>query len=504
MCGIVAAFGQEPPVTEEALAFLAQDQLSHRGPDGLGVRKSGRAVVAHTRLAIVDVNGGHQPMERDGGRRLLACNGEIYNHRALRRTLSDESVFASDSDSEVVLHLFAEGGPRFIPQLDGMFAFFVTDGDGFLAARDPFGIKPLYFGEDAAGVLWFSSELKALQGRCAEMSALPPGTFIDSSRRVTPWFEPSWEHSRGVRWDAPPNELLLRLEQAVVKRLMSDVPIGVFLSGGLDSSLVAALARPHVDHLQTFAVGIEGAPDLAAARRVAVALRTEHYERVYTLQEVASRLEEVIYHLESYDAALIRSALPCFFVSELAAHHVKVVLTGEGADELFAGYGYMANIPDSDSLHRECARLLRGLHAMNLQRVDRMTMAHGLEGRVPFLDVGFSDWAMSLDPRLKLRRADQPEKWLLRAAAAKRLPMEIAMRTKLEFSAGSASEGLLAAYANDRVSDAELELAPRRFPFDTPRTKEELLYRLVFEDLFPGHGVRGTVARWVVPAPMLS
>jgi asparagine synthase (glutamine-hydrolysing) len=504
MCGIVAAFGNGPGVTEEALGALAQDQLAHRGPDGFGVKRAGKAVIAHTRLAIVDVSGGHQPMERDDGRRLLACNGEIYNHRALRRTLPDRSVLATDSDSEVVLHLFAEVGQRFVSQLDGMFAFVVTDGDDFLVARDPFGIKPLYFGEDAAGVLWFASELKALQGRCAAMSALPPGTFMDASRRVTPWFEPAWTQARGVRWDAPPDELLARLEHAVVKRLMSDVPIGIFLSGGLDSSLIAALTRRHVDRLQTFAVGIEGAPDLIAARRVAVTLRTEHYERTYTLQEVVTRLEEVIYHLESYDPALVRSALPCFFVSELAARHVKVVLTGEGADELFAGYGYMAGIQDSDSLHRECVRLLRGLHAMNLQRVDRMTMAHGLEGRVPFLDVDFSDWAMSLDPRLKLRSADQPEKWLLRAAAAKRLPAEIATRPKLEFSAGSASEGLLEAYANTRVSDAELERAPRRFPFDTPRTKEELLYRTIFEDLFPGEAARSTVARWRVPAPMLS
>ena len=504
MCGIVAAFGARSTITDEALAALAQGRLAHRGPDGYGVRRSGAAVVAHTRLAIVDVSGGQQPMERDGGRRLLSCNGEIYNHRALRRTLANRSPFSSDSDSEVVLHLYAELGSRFVPELDGMFAFFATDGDDFLVARDPFGIKPLYFGEDTTGTLWFSSELKALQGRCSEVAALPPGSVMDASRRVTRFFEPAWASARGVRWDAPPEELLGRLETAVVKRLMSDVPVGVFLSGGLDSSLVAALARRHLDGLQTFAVGMEGAPDLAAARSVAAALGTEHYERAFGVPELVNRLEEVIYHLESYDPALIRSALPCYLVSELASQQVKVALTGEGADELFAGYGYMANIPDSDSLHRECVRLLSGLHAMNLQRVDRMTMAHGVEGRVPFLDVGFADWAMSLDPRLKLRRPGQPEKWLLRAAAAKVLPAEIAMRPKLEFSAGSASEGPLEAYANVRISDAELAQAPKRFPFDPPRTKEELLYRLIFEELFPGAGPRSTVARWRVPAPMLS
>lgn len=443
-------------------------------------------------------------MERDGGRKLLACNGEIYNHWALRRALPDRSLLASDSDSEVVLHLFAEAGSQFIAQLDGMFAFFVTDGDTFLAARDALGIKPLYFGKDDTGETWFASEIKVLQARCAEIAPLPPGTFMDHSLRVNPWFEPSWAQVRGIRWDASPQEILGRLEHAVVKRLMSDVPIGVFLSGGLDSSLIAAIARRHVDHLQTFAVGMEGAPDLAAARLVADTLGTTHRESVYSLADVTRRLDEVIYHLESYDPALIRSALPCYFVSELASQHVKVALTGEGADELFAGYEYMARIPDSGALHAECSRLLRGLHAMNLQRVDRMTMAHGIEGRVPFLDISFVEWAMALDPQLKLWRRDQREKWLLRAAAARVLPPSIALRPKLEFSTGSGSDGPLEQYADSRITDRELAGARARFPVDPPRTKEELLYRLIFADLFPGAAAQSTVARWREPSPMLS
>jgi asparagine synthase (glutamine-hydrolysing) len=310
----------------------------------------------------------------------------------------------------------------------------------------------------------------------------------------------------GTRNDVTPTELLSRLEQAVVKRLMSDVPIGVLLSGGLDSSLVAALACRHLSRLKTFAVGVEGAPDLAAARLVAGALRTEHHEYVYSVREVSRSLHEVIYHLESYDAALIRSAIPCYFVSGMAADHVKVALTGEGADELFGGYSHTQRIRDPAALHRESARLLMGLHSMNLQRVDRMTMAHGLEGRVPFLDVAFVDYAMSLDPRLKLRQPHGLEKALLRSAAEQVLPREIAQRPKLEFSQGSATDVVLEQYAAARVTDHDLAGAAARFPVDTPNTKEELLYRSIFEEIFPGEPARQTVSKWVVPSPqpMLS
>jgi asparagine synthase (glutamine-hydrolysing) len=277
---------------------------------------------------------------------------------------------------------------------------------------------------------------------------------------------------------------------------MSDVPMGVLLSGGLDSSLVAALARRHLGTIKSFAVGLPGAPDLTFARHAARAIGTDHHERVYSTEDVRRFLARVIYHLESYDADLIRSALPCFFVSELAAEHVKVALTGEGADELFGGYAHFARIADATDFHHECARLLLGLHSMNLQRVDRMTMAHGLEGRVPFLDVEFVDWAMSLAPELKLHRPGFSEKHLLRAAGSELLPAEIAHRSKLEFAEGSGATALLSAYAETQVSDGDLTRAGRLFPEDPPRTKEELLYRRIFGELFPGDAVRRTVSRW--------
>ncbi len=439
MCGIAAAFGAGPEASVALLADMISRHLSHRGPDGVGVAQHGRSVVAHSRLAIVNVGGGQQPMHSEDGGALLVCNGEIYNHRALRDQLAPHHQLKTNSDSEVVVHLFEDGGAEVVRKLDGMFAFFVTDGERFVAARDPFGIKPLYVGEDRRGGLWFASELKALVGRCATMIAVPPGAYLTESQRVTRWFRPAWMTRTGTA-TATAQELVAALEPAVVKRLMSDVPVGVLLSGGLDSSLVAALAAKHLPRIATFAVGVEGAPDLAAARVVAEHIGATHHECTFGVPDVSRHLDEIIYHLESYDAALIRSAMPCYFVSGLAAQRVKVVLTGEGADELFAGYGYMQRMRDPTALHHECTRLLLGLHAMNLQRVDRMTMAHGLEGRVPFLDVDFVDFAMGLDPALKVRAPRGLEKALLRAAACHLLPERIAARPKLEFSEGSATD----------------------------------------------------------------
>jgi asparagine synthase (glutamine-hydrolysing) len=277
---------------------------------------------------------------------------------------------------------------------------------------------------------------------------------------------------------------------------MADVPLGVFLSGGLDSSMIAALVRRQITGLHSFAVGLDGSSDLLAARCAAAHLGTRHHERVYTPEELVHALPTVIAHLESYDPALIRSAVPCYFVSELTSQHVKVVLTGEGSDEAFAGYRYFTNIDDPAALHRECARLLLGLHNMNLQRVDRMTMAHGLEGRVPFLDVDFLTWAMGLDPAEKLHHSSRPEKWLLRRACEGLLPAEIAWRRKQEFAEGCGSEGVLKDHSEHAVTEADLARASEFFPVDTPTTKEALLYRRLFEEMFPGEAHRRTVGRW--------
>lgn len=496
MCGIVAVLSSESEARAGLMAS-ALEVLRHRGPDGIVSAASGRALLGHARLAIVDVEGGRQPMLSEDARCALVCNGEIYNHQRLREELAATHHLGSRSDSEVILHLYEDQGSACVRELDGMFAFVVTNGDSFTAARDAFGIKPLYVGWNAATKeLWFASEFKALLPHCNGFKAVPPGSYLTEDGDMQRWFIPRWAQDVGTRLLASPEELRHQLQASVVKRLMSDVPIGVFLSGGLDSSIVAALVSERLGPVDTFAVGLEGAPDLDAARCVARSLGTRHHECVYTRADVTDVLETVIYHLESYDPALIRSAVPCYLLSRLAADTVKVVLTGEGADELFGGYSYFADLEDAAQFHRECANLLLSLHSMNLQRVDRMTMAHGLEGRVPFLDTDFVAWSMGLDPRLKLWGKGTLEKALLREAFRGVLPAEIVGRRKLEFSAGSGIDALLAEHAESQVSDRDLVDAQTRFSVDPPGTKEEVLYRRVFEDFFPGRWPRANVQRW--------
>lgn len=498
MCGFAAYVGPGAPSHADAVRTLS-DRIVHRGPDDTGSHESARAALTHRRLSIIDVSGGKQPLT-DGGGGVLVCNGEIYNHASLRAGLEDRHHFRTRSDSESILHLYREKGAACVGELDGMFAFVVADGGRFLAARDPLGIKPLYMMKDGAGV-WLASELKALPSTGGEVTELPPGSLLTEDGMVRPWFLPAWTKPPAEPVTPDPAVLAHKLETAVVKRLMSDVPLGVFLSGGLDSSIIAGLVRRHVDGLHSFAVGLPGAPDLPAARRVADHIGTAHHEYVYTPGEATRAIEHVILHLESYDPALIRSAVPCYFVSKLAAEHVKVVLSGEGSDEAFAGYGYMAKIQDPAALHRECVRLLLHLHNMNLQRVDRMTMAHALEGRVPFLDVDFLAWAMAIDPAEKVQRPDRPEKFLLRSAFESLLPTEIVWRKKEEFAAGCGSEQILQDFGEQSVSDADFRRAAERFPLDTPTTKEAFLYRRIFEELFPGDAARRTVGRWLAAAP---
>lgn len=495
MCGFVAYVGKDAP-SRAGLAGRLAERLRQRGPDDAGLHQAAGAVLAHRRLSIIDVAGGRQPLLGEDDRVALVCNGEIYNHQALRAQLAGRHRFRSRSDSEVILHLYEEKGPACVADLDGMFAFVLSDGERFLAARDPLGIKPLYLGRAPEGGVWFASELKALPDACRELEELPPGCLVTERGVIERWFTPPWVTVPAEPTPADLSNLAGRLEDAVTKRLMSEVPLGVFLSGGLDSSIIAALVRRHVPGLHSFAVGVDGAPDLLCARRVARHLGTNHHEIVYSAADAIAALPDVITHLESYDPALIRSAVPCYFVSKLAARRVKVVLSGEGSDEIFAGYGYMKHIHDPAALHRECVRLLLGLHNMNLQRVDRMTMAHALEGRVPFLDVGFLAAAMALDPAEKLHQRGRPEKWLLRRACADLLPEEILWRPKQEFAAGAGSEGIFADHAEDVVRAADVERATERFPIDPPASKEELLFRQIFHDRFPGDAARRTVGRW--------
>ncbi|MCW5837058.1 MAG: hypothetical protein KIS78_31985, partial [Labilithrix sp.] len=357
MCGFTAFVGAGGGSRLDEVRRMAE-LLRHRGPDDAAARSAEGSALAHRRLSIIDVAGGRQPLSNEDGSASLVCNGEIYNFRALRSRLERGHRFTTKSDSEVILHLYEEEGAECVRELDGMFAFVLTDGERFLAARDAFGIKPLYFGRDRDGAgLWFASELKALPADCREIAEFPPGTLM-TERGMQRWFQPPW--LAPARDPAPSDAAALRaeLERAVDKRLMSEVPLGVFLSGGLDSSVIAAIVRRSIPDLHSFAVGLDGSPDLLAARRAAEHIGTHHHEYVYTRAEAEDAVEHVIAHLESYDAALIESSVPCYFVSKLASQHVKVVLSGEGADEVFGGYGYFTDIRDPAALHAECARLL--------------------------------------------------------------------------------------------------------------------------------------------------
>jgi asparagine synthase (glutamine-hydrolysing) len=460
MCGIVAVFGE----SEEGLLDGMLDRLRHRGPDGVGVLPAGRTWLGHRRLAILDLPGGAQPMTNERGDLCVAFNGEIYNHATLRRELESRHTFRSRSDTEVLLHLYEDRAEDMLTGLDGMFALALAGPNGLLLARDPLGIKPLYYGWRGALFL-AASELKAFPEDAERLQMLPAGHFLLVEPGKPPRlerFEPPLPPAPRLV-DAPEAEVKAevrrRLDEAVRKRLMADVPIGVFLSGGLDSSLVAALMRPHTAELHSFAAGMPGAPDLAAARRVAEHLGTHHHELVYDADDVERALPTVIRHLESFDAPLVRSAVPMFFVSKLAAQFVKVVLTGEGADELFAGYAYLARF-EGDALRDEQVQIVLRLQDTNLLRADRMTMAHGLEARVPFLDRALVRYVLGLPSELLAPRLGRPEKHLLREACADLLPEEILRRRKLKFSEGAGSSQVMAERLKARGDTPALEPEP--------------------------------------------
>jgi len=500
MCGIAGIWGR---VEEDAVRTM-MERMVHRGPDagGVFVAPDSRGVLGHRRLAIMDPAGGVQPILGNHDASALVANGEIYNYRALNRELSDRQAFRTGSDSETILRLFHEVQESSVTRLDGMFAFVIADGDQVFAARDPIGIKPLYVGRDE-GQWCFASEQKALVGIAKHVSEFPPGTSFHSSHGYRTFYRVP--EPRAGRCFASPDdaarELRATLEAAVGKRLMSDVPLGAFLSGGLDSSIICAIARRHMDRLHTFSVGFEGSRDLAAARRVARHLDTDHHEYVLTEDEVLRLLPKIIYHLESYDQDLVRSAVPTYFTARLAAQHVKVILTGEGADELFAGYRYHREIPGAEDLQRELRRSIGALHNINLQRVDRLTMAHSIEARVPFLDVAMIALAQRIPAEWKLWRrsgARPVEKWILRKACEDLLPPEIVWRDKEQFDEGSGTAERLGRRGVGCFLPADgSEEYCRRHPEAALRSREEGAYHKVLCGEYPGAGfVVRNVARW--------
>ncbi|HKL70675.1 asparagine synthase (glutamine-hydrolyzing) [Salibaculum sp.] len=473
MCGFVCLYN----IGDEALAASMIEKISHRGPDAVEViRGQGAPVVmAHCRLSIIGPEDGKQPIYQD--RDLLVANGEIYNHADLRAILG-ESAFETESDSEAILHLFRDGDLRWIARLDGMFAFVLATKTRIIAARDPLGIKPLYLARIGDGMA-FASELKAFDGLALDsVEAIEPGCLFDSIDGMRRWYRTphgAAEPEEGLDVEATARELRLVLEEAVSKWMVADVEVGSFLSGGLDSSIIAALAaRQRKMPLKTFAVGTEGSPDLLAAREVAAHIGSDHREYAFTAQDLAAVLPHVIYHLESADVDLVRSAVPTHFATRLAVQHVKAVLTGEGADELFAGYSYHHDYVDHpQELSQELTRSLNAMHNINLQRVDRVTMAESLEARTPFLDRDLIDFAQSIPATLKLRRTDPAavestgettEKWILRKACADLLPASLVWRKKAQFDEGSGTvaaldAALMIVSGSDRPLDRDAEAA---------------------------------------------
>ncbi len=490
MCGIAAQYG----ATDADVGRRMLDRLVHRGPDDEGEAALGGAWLGHRRLSIVDVDGGHQPLTGIREEHFFVGNGEIYNHAALRARLGGDR-FRTASDNEVALHVVERDGPEGLAELNGMFAFAMASGaEDFLAARDPVGIKPLYWAQLDEGAV-FASEMAAFEPQIrSRIEVFPPGHYWTAETGLVQFAPPV---PSALRHTAPsdiapedvPVDALMRtrwvLVDAIERQMMGDVPVGVFLSGGLDSSLVAAIAARylarHGEPLKTFAVGLEGSPDLLAARHAAEFLETDHHERVYTAAEATASLPDTIASIEAFDPSLVRSAVPNYMLAEMTAEHVKVVLTGEGADELFAGYEYMREFDDPDQLHAELVRSVEGLHNLNLQRCDRVTMAHGLEARVPFLDREVIEHGLRLPAAWKLSGGVAPEKQILRAAFDGWLPDDLLWRDKSQFGDGSGAASVLTDAFAESISDEEL--AAERDAVTPPlRTHEELAYFRIFQE----------------------
>ncbi|MBA2718450.1 MAG: asparagine synthase B [Chloroflexi bacterium] len=504
MCGIAGIWGAD----DQALVRRLTDGLAHRGPDGAGIHAQPNGVLGHRRLAIMDPLGGGQPLYVETPGRVIVANGEIYNYPALRADLEDRHAFVTGSDIEAVLHLHEEIGSATPAALSGMFSLAICADDHIFLARDPIGIKPLYYGHgrtaDGVEVLVFGSEMAPLAGWVDDMHEFPPGTWYDSRTGFTTYYEVP----AGEPVDRPLEEHIARvragIEAAVASHLMSDVPVGAFLSGGLDSSVLAALARPLVDELHTFSVGIAGSRDLAAARRVAEHIDSIHHEHVISGDEIVAQLPGIVRALESFDQDLVRSAIPTDFCARLAADHVKVILTGEGADELFAGYAYHKDASDPATLHRELVRSVGALHNVNLQRVDRLSMRHGVEARVPFLDTAFVALALSVPPELKVVRDSKGgliEKWILRKATEDLLPPDIIWRHKEPFDEGSGVVDLLGESMAPLLTN--VDLAAEQINAGTPlRSAEEALYhQLLRESSTRSDLILANVSRWSYDRP---
>ena len=507
MCGIVCAFKLKEPAEALRLQVLSMSKcIRHRGPDWSGIFDNDKAIMAHERLSIVDPTSGKQPLFSKDKKFVLAANGEIYNHLELRKQFEGKYEFQTKSDCEVILPLFKEKGGKFLDELNGIFGFAIYDveNDEYLIARDHMGIIPLYMGWDQNGTFYVASELKALEGICTKIELFPPGHYLYSKEgELKKWYTRDWMEYDAVK-DNETNiqELRDALDAAVHRQLMSDVPYGVLLSGGLDSSITSAVAKKYSDkriesgdtenawypRLHSFAIGLEGSPDLAAAQKVANHLDTVHHEIKFTIQEGIDAIRDVVYHLETYDITTIRASTPMFLMARaIKALGIKMVLSGEGSDEIFGGYLYFHKAPNAEELHKETVRKLDKLHQYDCLRANKSLAAWGIEGRVPFLDKEFMDVAMRLNPEDKMINGERMEKWVLRKAFEDMLPESVAWRQKEQFSDGVGYSWIdkLKEMVNEKVTDEQMENAQYKFPLQTPTSKEEFYYRSIFAEHFP-------------------
>ena len=515
MCGIVAVFN-----INECNDALRQQMLGmskkvrHRGPDWSGISCHDHAVLAHERLAIVDPISGGQPLISEDGNLILSVNGEIYNHHHFRKNLADKYAFQTKSDSEVILALYQEKGVDFLEELNGIFAFALYDkvNNCYLIARDHMGIIPLYHGWDKEGKYYVASELKALEGVCNKIESFPPGHYLYSKDGVTKqYYNRDWRDYENVKDnDTNIEQLEIGLEEAVHRQMMSDVPFGVLLSGGLDSSIISAIAKKYSarrieshdlqeawwPQLHSFSVGLKGSPDLKYAKEVAEHIGTVHHEIHFTVQEGLDAISDVIYHLETYDVTTVRASTPMYLMARvIKSMGIKMVLSGEGADELFGGYLYFHKAPNAEEFHKETVRKLEKLHLYDCNRANKALAAWGVEGRVPFLDKEFIDIAMNINPQDKMAGKEKMEKWVLRKAFEDILPESVAWRQKEQFSDGVGYNWIdtLKEKVEKAVSDEQMKQREFRFAINPPLSKEEYFYRTIFERHFPSDTAAATV-----------
>ena len=507
MCGILVIIGKGK---DQDLVKQLSKRMSHRGPDesDLHVTENGH-ILSHERLSIIDLHSGRQPIKGTNSA-WMVHNGEIYNHQELRDGILKNHTFKTKSDSEVIVHLYEEFKYDFLHYLDGDFAFVVVDGDDYIAGRDPMGVKPLYYGMDDRGRMYFSSEMKPIADQCKTFSTFPPGHYYTPGTGFVKYYAPEYEDYTKAIKELDLSEIRNALTEATRKRLMSDVPIGVLLSGGLDSSLTSSIAsrllKEQGKTLHSFSIGLdENAPDAAAARKVASFLGTEHHEVHFTIEQGIEILDKLIWHLETYDVTSIRASTPMYFLSKAITDlGIKVVLSGEGADEIFGGYLYFRNAPTTDDFQKETIERVQKLFTADLLRADKSTMAHGLEARVPFLDKAFLATAMLIKAEEKQPKTyNGKEKYILRKAFDTPdnpyLPDEVLWRQKEQFSDGVGYNWIdqLIEYCSDKVTDAQLDGAAIEFPYNAPTTKEAYFYRTIFHKYYPQVSAAQTVRKWI-------